>query len=168
MNERGKAALERKKKKREIEGDCAKIKAYEDYKVEEAKVKLVHARERKNKGIATKSDEKLFKSRIVQQIENLPRQPPKKKQKKRKASSRGDESESSADDESDGEGQHNGRDLLGKSFVDEELGICTVVRRKTYRGDKCLVYSYEEDGETLTDFSSVAEVREWVEEAPTE
>jgi WD40 repeat protein len=52
-----------------------------------------------------------------------------------------------------------GQDLLGAKFVDEELGECTVLRTMEHEENHVLWYQHKGDQE---EFSSVAEVREWV------
>ena len=51
-----------------------------------------------------------------------------------------------------------GEDLLGKTFWDEELGMCEVRKCGEYEGKSILWYT---DGKGEDNFSSVSEVREW-------
>jgi len=163
--ENGKAAAARLKSAnmKPLPGDDIILEAYEKHKLEEAKVKLVHARAREAKGEATKADSALIKSRLAKKIDGRGAQPPKQTKRRLQAQ------DVSSDDEScTGSGSaaelvyEDGRDLVGKVFEDPDLGLCTVLKKKTYRGDYTLEYSYEEGGETDVDFSSVEEVRGWV------
>ena len=169
----GSAALARQKAKKPMPGDDGLLKAWEDQKIEEAKVKLKFARAREAKGESTAADEKLFNSRIVKKLEqaaepgggSTPKPAPKatKVTRKRKRSiNNGNDSDSGGSEDSD-EGD-DGKDLLKRKWMDDELGECTVTRRTSYQGQRALWYTYYEDGELEKERSSVEEVREWIQQ----
>jgi hypothetical protein len=169
----GPAALARQKAKKPMPGDDGLLKAWEDQKIEEAKVKFARAREAK--GESTAADEKLFNSRIVKKLEqaaepgggSTPKPAPKatkvtKKRKRKRSNGNGSESDGSEDsDEGD-----DGKDLLKQKWMDDELGECTVIRRTSYsyQGQRALWYTYYEDDELEKERSSVEEAREWIQQ----
>jgi hypothetical protein len=168
----GSAALARQKAKKPIPGDDDLLKAWEDQKMEEAKVKLKFARAREVRGEATAADEKLFNSRIVKKNElgaAPPPTPAPKTKTKTKATKKRKRSEDDdivdSDDSDDSEDEDDGKDLLKKKWMDEELDAeCTVTRRTSFLGQRALWYTYTHDGETQKERSSVEEVREWVQQ----
>jgi hypothetical protein len=142
----GSAALAQQKAKKPMPGDDGLLKAWEDQKIEESKVKLKFARAREVKGESTAADEKLFNSRIVKKLEQTaapggggitPKPAPKatKVTRKRKRSS-GNDSDSDGLEDSDEE--DDGKGLLKQKWMDDELGECTVTRRASYQGQRAL------------------------------
>ena len=58
-----------------------------------------------------------------------------------------------------------GPGLVGETWYDDELGMCTAVRCGLYDGDSVVFYTHrwpDAEGDTES-FSSVAEVRAWCE-----
>jgi len=161
----GRAAEKRIKSGNPKPGDDEKAKAWEELKLESAKVKIPGAMQRQADGAATKADLKLLKSRLARRaMEEAGAAPPLATANRPRASNRRRKKSKSADD-ADSDESDDGADLVGKSWEDEELGPCTVTGRCTVDGCRALEYSYEEDGSTEETYSSVAEVREWIEES---
>ena len=167
----GKAATARKKAKAPLPGDDALILRWEEQKVEEARVKLEHAQERQRKGIATAADLKLFKSRVVKKIQqqNAPPTPapsaPKTNRKRKRKTKRQEDSASEpsdGDSSSDDEDIDKGKDLLYKLFEDEGQLFKVVGFGVSEDNDRLLFYQLDGKG-AEEEYSSVAEVREWVQ-----
>ena len=164
----GSAALARQKAKKPTPGDDDLLLAWEDQKLEEAKVELKFARAREAKGESTTADEKLSNSKIIKKIETAvasgggdtpvpaPKATKKATKRKRKHS---DDSDNGGSDDSDEE--DDGKDLLKQKWMDDELGECTATRRIRHQGDRALWHTRHEDDELKKEKSSAGEVREW-------
>ena len=177
---KGQAAAARLKAKKALPGDLDLIRNWEHQKMEEAKVKLVHARERQTNGVATKADLTLLKSKLVKKIEALqagpdpptptpsgttPRTtaPTKKRKRKRQEDSESDGESSGGDSSSDDEDEDKGKDLIHKLFEDE--GQLYKVTGFGVSDDNARVLFYELDGKGAEEeHSTVTEVRSWVQE----